>query len=83
MQAVHDGVNVVFLLQVDGAFAYTKGYFRLLSVLLLHLYQCGYIAIVEVVVLFMATLLVRRRWTTNQLLLYCFDAQIHHDLFVF
>lgn len=33
MQAVHDGVNVFFLLQVDGAYAYTKGYFRLLSVL--------------------------------------------------
>ena len=28
MQAVHDGVNVFFMLQVDGAYAYSKGYFR-------------------------------------------------------
>jgi hypothetical protein len=27
VQAVHDGVNVFFMLQVDGAYAYTKGYF--------------------------------------------------------
>jgi len=36
MQAVHDGVNVFFMLQVDGAYAYSKGYFRRLFVL--HLY---------------------------------------------
>ena len=52
-------------------------------------FLCHYIctsadrAIVGVVVLFMATLLVQRRWATNQLLLYrFFDAPIRHDLFV-
>lgn len=35
VQAVHDGVNVFFMLQVDGDYAYTKGYF---SLFLVHFY---------------------------------------------
>jgi hypothetical protein len=36
VQAVHDGVNIFFMLQVDGAYAYSKGYFRLPFVLCLY-----------------------------------------------
>lgn len=40
MQAVHDGVNIFFMLKVDGDYTYTKGYFRPLSL-------CTYILSVD------------------------------------
>jgi hypothetical protein len=40
VKAVHDGVNIFFMLKVDGDYTYTKGYFRPLSL-------CTYILSVD------------------------------------